>query len=250
MDYRVQRPKAHTPAMKGLLLVLASAVGLGLGLLCSRSALDVPRHHSAWADDDTGVLVPDADDSSAQASAAALVDKEEKKAEFSPPSSDAVSAEQDKASAAVPSGDAAEVEKPTEQVEAVRAPPAKPEKVTPAPITIALGRIAYFRCDHPSKGKLSPCPRDKAMEQKVWRVVESIPQCATAPRQAVDADLRLDFFQPTSGPTVKVMPVPRGAARTASLNRVTQCLERRFILLRSQLKLSRLIVSFKFSVQS
>lgn len=54
--------------------------------------------------------------------------------------------------------------------------------------TVRRGRVAYIRC-----GETERCPRDAALEDATWAILEALPSCARLAGQAGSADVRIHF---------------------------------------------------------
>ena len=59
--------------------------------------------------------------------------------------------------------------------------------------TVRRGRVAYIRC-----GETERCPRDAALEDATWAVLEALPSCARLAGQAGSADVRIHFESETA----------------------------------------------------
>lgn len=109
------------------------------------------------------------------------------------------------------------------------------------------GRIAYLRCEGMPGGD-EDCPRDSAMEDEVWRVLETLPRCATPPTGSGDGDVRLEF---TRGGSTDVSIRARAEDRAPHLDgaRILDCVAGQLSHVQTSIRASRVITSFRFRMQ-
>lgn len=139
-----------------------------------------------------------------------------------------------------------------------RREPASPE---PAPAAIAAetpgpagslrfrrGRVAYIRCDGvPLQAGPYPCPRDLTLEEQVWGILERVPECPMAPRAPGETDVRIELV-PGEPTDVRLLGRPRAGQTELDGPRVLACV-RPLANVRSELGASRLLLSFRFSLE-
>lgn len=108
--------------------------------------------------------------------------------------------------------------------------------------------VAYLRCDGAQvrRGRF-PCPRDRALEQRVWRVLQTAAQCPGI--QALPAgELRLDW---KPGRAVRLSAWEERAAGRRRQRRSSwlRCLSPSLQDVQSRIRARRLIVAFRFALQ-
>lgn len=114
--------------------------------------------------------------------------------------------------------------------------------------TFARGRVAYLRCES-SAGADEDCIRDEEMEDSVWAILETLPRCQTPPRGTGRADLRLEFTR-GGGPTdVSMRARPDERDPRLDGERILGCVAGQLSHVRSSMRVSRAIVSFRFEMQ-
>lgn len=129
------------------------------------------------------------------------------------------------------------------------APLAAPAVDETTPVgTFARGRVAYLRCETNS-GADDECVRDEPMEDEVWAILETLPRCQNPPRGTGRADLRLEFTR--GGGATDVSMRARAEDRDPRLDgdRVLGCVAGQLSHVRSSMRVSRAIVSFRFEMQ-
>jgi hypothetical protein len=125
----------------------------------------------------------------------------------------------------------------------------EPSAAAPAAgLVFRRGRVAYIRCDGvpPSSGPL-PCPRDERLESSVWTILERVQTCATGPRQAGEADVRLEFTGPGAPGVVWRDTFPAGTVRLDS-EAVLSCVRGPLSRTSQSLGATRMLVSFRFGL--
>ncbi len=110
---------------------------------------------------------------------------------------------------------------------------------------LSRGVVAYLRCDGVERpGERFPCPRDRALEERVWNSLSSLERC-TADLAPGQGETRLMF---RGGSPAKVSwRVPKGSG--LNLRSVSKCVDSQLANTRSALRSRRLLVAFHFSMQ-
>ncbi len=129
-------------------------------------------------------------------------------------------------------------------------PAPKPEPSAPATeapsqdaaVAFKRGRVAYVRCEGIERpGERFPCPRDRVLESRVWRMLAAqLPQCLTTPGIV---DVRLEFKRHI---VMRIRTRVDGAGLTGTA--VEKCVGRSLRRVRTALAPDRMIVSFRFSL--
>jgi hypothetical protein len=123
----------------------------------------------------------------------------------------------------------------------VQTPIPTPTSSTPpsaAGTTVRRGRVAYIRC-----GDTDRCPRDAALEDAAWAIVEALPSCARLAGQTGSADVRFHF----EAETVEVRFRDHGD-RPLSIPALRACLVGPSAALRTTLTPRPLTASFRFDL--
>lgn len=138
------------------------------------------------------------------------------------------------------------------------APPDEPVTVAGAPrdwTRLVHGRIAYLRCEGipagegtPASDAASGCPRDRELEAQVWRVVDGLVECPSAPTMPGEVDLVIDL---AVGAPPEIRTRDRFAPDVVRLDApaVLSCVAEPLGTAASTLGASRLVVSFRFRAQ-
>lgn len=113
---------------------------------------------------------------------------------------------------------------------------------SPSGVLVQPGRIAYLRCDGipPTPGPF-PCPRDRALEDRVAELLQTLPSCKEPPPVAQDADLRMEFHGARGRAYVK-------HDDRLLTERTLECLKPALRELTTTVAAERLVVSWRFSV--
>ena len=120
--------------------------------------------------------------------------------------------------------------------------PAEPEARRAASeptLELERGRVAYIRC-----GARERCPRDRDLEDAVWRLLEAVPTCPDGPGSAGSGDVRVHF----EDGTVEVRFRDWGENPLA-LGPLRACLEPVVGDLSTRLGVRPLTVSFRFELR-
>jgi hypothetical protein len=136
---------------------------------------------------------------------------------------------------------------------ASRAAPAR-DAGTAAPrrapqLTVVRGRLAYLRCDGVRRepGPF-PCPRDEALEDAIWAVIDALPTCAAPPLTPGEADLRLTYTAEAPPELGWRDTFPSTVVRL-DRDRTLACLRGPLAETRPRLRADRIIISFRFSME-
>jgi hypothetical protein len=135
---------------------------------------------------------------------------------------------------------AADVEPPAASP-TVETPIPSPPSSTPsntASTTVRRGRVAYIRC-----GDTERCPRDAALEEAAWAIVDALPSCARLAGQTGSADVRFHF----EAETVEVRFRDHGD-RPLAIPALRACLVGPSASLRTTLAPRPLTASFRFDL--
>jgi len=143
---------------------------------------------------------------------------------------------------------------PESDVAAAEEPSASPTVETPIPTpssssasstpsstadtTVRRGRVAYIRC-----GDTERCPRDAALEEAAWGIVDALPSCARLAGQTGSADVRFHF----EAETVEVRFRDHGD-RPLAIPALRACLVGPSASLRTTLTPRPLTASFRFDL--
>jgi hypothetical protein len=120
--------------------------------------------------------------------------------------------------------------------------PAAAPRVARSDLHMSRGRLAYIRC----ASGAAPCPRDRALEARVWSALAELSGC---PGLAAGAsDLRL-LMSPGVAPDVSFRAYP-GAASDLAIAPLQACLEPALASLRTTLAEARYVVSFRFRLEA
>ena len=104
--------------------------------------------------------------------------------------------------------------------------------------TVRRGRVAYIRC-----GDTERCPRDAALEEAAWAIVDALPSCARLAGQTGSADVRFHF----EAETVEVRFRDHGD-RPLAIPALRACLVGPSASLRTTLTPRPLTASFRFDL--
>lgn len=104
--------------------------------------------------------------------------------------------------------------------------------------TVRRGRVAYIRC-----GDTDRCPRDAALEDAAWAIVDALPSCARLAGQTGSADVRFHF----EAETVEVRFRDHGD-RPLAIPALRACLIGPSASLRTTLTPRPLTASFRFDL--
>ena len=146
------------------------------------------------------------------------------------------------------------------QPEPVAEPEPTPEPVAPPPppppvarptsaLRLVRGRVAYLRCEGVERSGTPPCPRDEALEARVWTAIDALTTCATAPTTPGEADLVLELEGADAAPEVSTRD--RFASDVVRLDgpSVAACLAPGLADARQHLGSAHLVVSFRFALR-
>jgi hypothetical protein len=218
------------------LLAIAIVCGL-VGYGVAHASLDVDR--TALATRDHGDSEPDAPlDPEARG---ADPDSETEGETEASPEPDAAADElvaQDGGSGAEQAAESGEALAPSE-------PASEVSQGAPAgagPAHIETGRVAYIRCDG-MPGGVSTCPRDVAVERRVWDAIRGLESCAGLAGQTGEADLRVVF----DGGRCSGIGFRDMESEGLDTNAIRTCVEARLLELRSNHPATRFTASFRFS---
>ncbi len=115
-------------------------------------------------------------------------------------------------------------------------PTSTPTSVAAA--TVRRGRVAYIRC-----GDTERCPRDAALEEAAWAILDALPSCARLAGQTGSADVRFHF----EAETVEVRFRDHGD-RPLAIPALRACLVGPSASLRTTLTPRPLTASFRFDL--
>jgi hypothetical protein len=115
----------------------------------------------------------------------------------------------------------------------------KPHK--PARAKLLRGAVSY-RCDASKQGT---CPRDRALEARIWRVLSRLASCSDTARASGRADLRL-WVEP--GTATRVVFAAPTISPSLNLRAVSQCVARDLSKLRATRKADRFELSLGFGL--
>ena len=108
------------------------------------------------------------------------------------------------------------------------------------------GVIAYVRCDGAEqRGARFPCPRDRKLEEQVWRTLDVLTTCDTDPGRG-GAELRLTLRR-SQIHAVEWKPSAPGPG--LNLRAVSKCTGAKLADARTRLKAPEGLVSFRFSLK-
>lgn len=207
-------------AVAGWVLVRAT---IGRAPAGASAALEAPSHEGAHAEPEA---TPDENveiEPSVSPEASAEVAPSE-------PEADAVPND-------VPNEEASASATPTETEGATETGGATPS--APATGTVVRrGRVAYIRC-----GETDRCPRDAALEDAAWAIVDALPSCARLAGQTGSADVRFHF----EAEAVEVRFRDHGD-RPLSIPALRACLVGPSASLRTTLTPRPLTASFRFDL--
>ncbi len=122
------------------------------------------------------------------------------------------------------------------------APPAAPPERNN--LTMIQGRVAYLRCDglRNEHGRF-PCPRDAALEQSVWDVLNTLPRCAPSLGRG-GVDVRLDLVR-GERTQVRVLPIAGSPEPSLDDDQVYACVGARLARISTSLDPIYMMVSFR-----
>lgn len=168
---------------------------------------------------------------------AALAANDMTAAETQLPSSDAAPAPQlEAAKATQPAASAAAAP----AASAAAAPSSRIDEKARAGFT--RGRVAYLRCDGlPQRKGPIPCPRDRALEQRVWSVLEALERCPKLASERGAGEVRLDIANGKTDLHVSDAELDSTA--------VGSCAGTGLRSIRTALRPTRMIVSFRFELR-
>lgn len=242
-----RRPDAPRP----LLLLGIAGLGLAAGFGVARASLDVDRAALAsrsGAQDSDGADAPDAAD--AQGNDA---DDTDDTAGAEPSAGDAL----DDAPPAAPDAAAAIAEGDTPPADDTIAEPPPSAEPTPSsvpsaqptaassgsgPGRIAMGRVAYIRCDGLPGGA---CPRELSVERRAWDAIRELADCPGLAGRSGEADVRIVF----DGPRMSGLGFRDLGPGALDREAIRACLEPRLGGLRSGSGASRMTVAFAFTLE-
>lgn len=122
-----------------------------------------------------------------------------------------------------------------------------PPTTTEAPagaLRMVPGRVAYLQCEGvPLQDGPFPCPRDRALEKRVWDTLRGLPECPGAPDTSGKADIRL-HFEASGSPGVSFL----GRATDLDQGRLRSCLDEPLTALDTALDPEHMVVSFRFEL--
>ena len=225
--------------------------GFVVGLLLARQAVGAPPPPSSAEAPAAEVPIEDAVDPLAEAVALPLSPSADGEID-APPSTVAGSDGPTAAEAPERSGDPTRPEPEPARVAVPVGP--TPAGAPPGWTRLVHGRIAYLRCEGipvPEGLEASDaagCPRDRALEELVWRAVDGLGECATAPSTVGELDLVVDL---TAGAPPEVRTRDRFAPDVVRMDgaAVVSCVTAPLSTVASTLGATRLVVSFRFRAQ-
>ena len=142
------------------------------------------------------------------------------------------------------------VAEPEPTPEPVAPPPPPPPVARPtSALRLVRGRVAYLRCEGVERSGTPPCPRDEALEARVWTAIDALTTCATAPTTPGEADLVLELEGADAAPEVSTRD--RFASDVVRLDgpSVAACLAPGLADARQHLGSAHLVVSFRFALR-
>ena len=109
---------------------------------------------------------------------------------------------------------------------------------------VQRGAISYVRCDGLERHRQgTPCPRDRALEATVWSSLQALPQCRNADPGWGEAELRLTMRR---GAAPQIDLKPWGDRGSLNWRAVSKCAGPTLTKLRTQSKMQRSVVTFRF----
>jgi len=117
-----------------------------------------------------------------------------------------------------------------------------PVATASAPARLDRGYVAYLRCDGvPQIEGPFPCPRDLALERRVWKALSELERCPLTPQQRGPTDLRIEFVR-----TRRVEWLV--ASGGLDPDTVSRCVGSVLSGVGTSLRPTRMIVSFRFAL--
>jgi hypothetical protein len=114
-----------------------------------------------------------------------------------------------------------------------------------SPAGFERGVVVYVRCDGIERPERRyPCPRDRKLEQAVWRALAQLPGCPV-PTGEGRGEVRLDFRRGAGAPRLRVRAL-RGSLDGAA---VEKCVSGTLRALRTRLRPDRMITAFRFALR-
>ncbi len=112
---------------------------------------------------------------------------------------------------------------------------------------VERGRVAYLRCEGvPQRPGPYPCPRDEALENAVWTVLETLPRCADAPPGLGESDVRVEVVPGT--PTDVKLRAPRPNVPRLDGPAILRCAAGPVSHLATTTGSTKLVLSFRFTL--
>ncbi len=112
---------------------------------------------------------------------------------------------------------------------------------------VERGRVAYLRCEGvPQRPGAYPCPRDEALEDAVWTVLETLPRCAEAPPGLGESDVRVEVVPGT--PTDVKLRAPRPNVPRLDGPAILRCAAGPVSHLTTRTGSTKLVLSFRFTL--
>lgn len=230
------RPLAHAAPPTRTKLALVGVVSLALGVVCVRATIGEPPPGSQ------GVMASGMGTGEARTAEPAGTPDEDPamldEAPESEPLDEALSEPLDEAEdeplVAAPDDELSVDSEPAEESD-----PAPPP--TPADFRFRRGRLAYLRCVG-LEGPGGRCPRDTALEEAAWSILETTGACSGV--VAGSADVRLHM-----SPAGTELGFRDFGARPIAAGVLAACLEPRMAGLRTDLQSGDVIVSFRFEIR-
>jgi hypothetical protein len=128
---------------------------------------------------------------------------------------------------------------------------AGPTEVTAAPTEVTAPRVrrgfvAYAHCDGLPLGPgRFPCPRDLELEQRVFRILDQLAQCAPLQGQRGEGEIRLEFGREG----IATLKMGRRERNGPDPKAVGNCAGRALRGVRTRLQPDRMLVRFRFELQ-
>lgn len=112
---------------------------------------------------------------------------------------------------------------------------------------VERGRVAYLRCEGvPQRPGPYPCPRDEALENAVWTVLETLPRCADAPPGLGESDVRVEVVP--GSPTDVKLRAPRPNVPRLDGPAILRCAAGPVSHLATTTGSTKLVLSFRFTL--